>query len=492
MSFLSSVLPLAQRLANRVAGILSPRALRALLKPTSDPGRERYRRASITASATLVQKALTIVISFASVPLTVHYLGVERYGVWLTISSLLVWMAITDFGLSGNALVNVLSEAHGKEDRRSAQEYTSSTVWALSAVAALFAIAAIASFRFIPWNTVFKVSTVPPHELALACGLTIAFFIIGLPLSVQYSIYSAYQDGFLSNAWGISMNLASLIALVVVTRFHGGLPQLVLALSGTRTALGLINVYYMFFRRYRWLLPVYSAVRWHCLRRLFKLGAKYFVIQLGSLGMYQSQPMIITQIMGPAKVMIFVVAQKIITLPMDLVYMATAPLIPAFGEAKARNNWKWIRGAYRNATLAALAVGIPVTLAIAVAAKPLIRVWAGPAALPDTSLIIWLSIYNVIGVALMASGQLLIGVEKVNALVVSITLCSLGIIGLGILFGHFSGLSGVAMAMAVSKLLTFWPIQIWAVRRMFATNGGDLNEGKSEPAVQMRLSSETS
>ncbi len=125
-------------------------------------------------------------------------------------------------------------------------------------------------------------------------------------------------------------------------------------------------------------------------------------------------------------------------------------------------------------------------------AKPLIRVWAGPAALPDTSLIVWLSIYNVIGVALMASGQLLIGVEKVNALVVSITLCSLGIIGLGILFGHFSGLSGVAMAMAVSKLLTFWPIQIWAVRHMFATSGGDLNEGTNEPAVQMRLSSETS
>jgi len=477
---LSSVLPFAKRLISRVRGVFSPRALRALIKPNSDPGRERYRRVSVTASATLVQKALTIVISFVSVPLTVHYLGPERYGVWLTISSILVWMAITDFGLAGNALINVLSEAHGKDDRKAAQEYTSSTVWALSAVAALFAIVSIVSFRFIPWSSVFKVSTVPSHELELACGLTLAFFIIGLPLSVQHSIYSAYQDGFLSNAWGITINLSSLVVLVIVTNFHGGLPQLVLALSGTRTVLGLINVYYMFFKRYRWLLPVYSAVRWHCLRRLFKLGAKYFVIQLGALGMYQSQPMIITQILGPAKVLIFVVAQKIITLPMDLVYMATAPLIPAFGEAKARNNWKWIKSAYRNVTLVSVAVGVSITLAIAVVAKPLIRVWAGPEALPDTSLILWLTLYNVIGVALMASGQLLIGVEKVNALAVSVTLCSLSIIGVGIVSCYWSGLSGVAMAMAVSKLLTVLPIQLWAVRRAFATGEAQSVEATSE------------
>ncbi|HEV2274431.1 MAG TPA: oligosaccharide flippase family protein [Acidobacteriaceae bacterium] len=461
--------PLRMRqMISRAKVALNPTTLKGIFKSTSDRGKERYRKAGITASASLIQKALTIVISFVSVPLTVHYLGPERYGVWLTISSLLVWMAMTDFGLAGNALVNVLSEADGKEDQRAAQEYTSSTVWALTGIAAVFAIVAVATFRFIPWSSLFKVTTVAPHELALACALTLGFFIIGLPLSVQNSIYSAYQDGFLSNAWGISMNVSSLVALVIVTRFHGGLPQLVMALSGVRTLLALINVYYMFFKRYRWLVPAPSAVRWYCIRRLFKLGAKYFVIQLGSLGMYQSQPMIITQILGPAKVMVFVVAQKIITLPMDLVYMMTVPFIPAFGEAKARDDWKWIKRAYRNATLVSVAGGVPVLLAIAMVAKPLIRVWAGAAAVPDTSLIVWLSVYNVLGVILMATGQFLIGVEQVNSLALSITLCALSTIGFGVFLGRMEGLSGVAMAMAASKLLTFWPIQLWAVRRIFA------------------------
>ena len=63
-------------------------------------------------------------MGFVSVPLTVHYLGAERYGVWLTISSLLVWVALTDFGLAGNALVNVLSEAVGNDDRGVARQYS--------------------------------------------------------------------------------------------------------------------------------------------------------------------------------------------------------------------------------------------------------------------------------------------------------------------------------------------------------------------------------
>jgi len=359
---LSHALSYVKRTACRAKGWMNPQVLRLAFREHHNPGRERYRRASITASASLIQKGMTIAISFISVPLTVHYLGPERYGVWLTISSLLIWLAMTDFGLAGNALVNVLSEAHGKEDRQAAQEYTSSAVWTLIAIASLLAVAAIASFPYIPWGSVFKVTTVPPHELSVACALTLTFFIIGVPLSVQYSIYSAYQDGFLSNVWGISINVASLIALIVVSQFHGSLPELVLALSGTRTILALMNVYYLFFLRYRWLRPSPRAVRWHCIRRLFRVGFKYIVLQLGALGIYQSQPMIITQILGPTEVMIFVVAQKFITLPADMIYMVTAPLIPAFGEAKARHDWKWIRGAYRNATLACLAVGIPVIL----------------------------------------------------------------------------------------------------------------------------------
>jgi O-antigen/teichoic acid export membrane protein len=81
-----------------------------------------------------------MLMGIASVPLTVHYLGPERYGVWLTISSLLVWVALTDFGLAGNALVNVLSEAVGNDDRESARHYAASAFWALVTIALVIGV----------------------------------------------------------------------------------------------------------------------------------------------------------------------------------------------------------------------------------------------------------------------------------------------------------------------------------------------------------------
>lgn len=449
-------------------GYLRAEKLKGLLTKTSGSrGGERYRRAGITASSSFITKALNILISFLSVPLTVHYLGSERYGVWLTISSLLTWMTMTDFGLAGNALINVLAEASGKEDREGAQHYTASAFWALTGVGALTGIVSLATFHLIPWRRVFQVSAATStHELQLACALTLGFLVLNFPLSMLQSIYSAYQDGFLSNIWGIAGNSLALLALVIVSQTHGGLPQLVLALSGTRALVALANSFFLF-RRYYWLKPSPFAVRWHCIKRLFSLGGKYLVTQLASLGIYQSQPMIITQMMGPKYVVIFVVAYKIIALPMDLVFMATAPFISAFGEAKARHDWKWIRGAYKNATAASLAFGLPLLLVMSVFAKPLIRVWAGVEAMPSTPLILGLALYAALGISMMAAGQLMVGLEHVNALALALTLCALGIIGSSILVAPRWGLMGIALCMAGSKVVTYWPIQLYEVKRIF-------------------------
>jgi O-antigen/teichoic acid export membrane protein len=463
---------------------LSFQKLKALLtKSHANRGLERYRRAGITASSSFIAKALNILISFLSVPLTVHYLGAERYGVWLTISSLITWMSMTDFGLAGVALVNVLAEASGKEDRVGAQQYTSSAFWTLSGVSVLSGILSVAFFRYIPWRAVFRVSAATStHELQTACALTLLFFVLAFPLSIQFSIYSAYQDGFLANVWGIAGNAISLAALVVVSQTHGGLPELVLALSGTRCLVAIANVFFLF-RRYYWIVPAPSAVRWHCVKRLFRLGSKYLVTQLASLGVYQSQPIIITQILGPAKVVIFVVAYKILSLPMDLVFMATQPFVPAFGEAKARQDWRWIQDAYKNCVRASLAFGLPLVAVIGLTAKPLIRIWAGAVAVPSTSLIVWLSIYTFIGIVLMAAGQMMAGLERVDPLAISVTLCAVGVIGSAILLSPHWGLTGIAFGMALSKLLTFWPIQLREVRRILRSAKASMLEQVADPVV---------
>ena len=447
---------------------LNPSAVKALMaNEHGDRGRDRYRRASVTAGASFIAKALTLLISFVSVPLTVHYLGAERYGVWLTISSLLIWMQISDFGLAGNALINVLSEADGSDDRQAARNYTASAFWALTAIAVMLGVISLLTFHAIPWQTVFRVSDISKGELKAACALTLIFFVFNIPFSLLPSLYNGYQDGYFANLWSIIINVVALLSLIAVTQFHGGLPLLIASLSGTRVLVNVANAYHAFFRRYRWLSPAPSAVRWSCIKRLIKLGSKYMVTQLASLGIYQSQPMIITQLLGPSKVVVFVVTYKVLALPVDLAYMGTQPFISAFGEARVRGDWGWIKGAYKRTTLATIALGLPVAAAIALAAEPLINIWAGPSAIPDGYVVLWLFVYTVIGVSLTPTGQMLCGIERVEPVALSITLCAIGCVGLGILFAPWWGVAGVVFAMALSKLVTFWPIQVHAARKFF-------------------------
>ena len=253
----------AKRLLQMLKRSLTVDALKSFLtKRHGNAGRERYRRAGLTASASFISKALTIVISFVSVPLTVHYLGSERYGVWLTIGSLLTWMSMTDFGIAGNALVNLLADAHGKEDKRLAGQHAASAFWALVALSVSIGAIFLFTFHLIPWPTVFHVSSaVPAAELDRACAYSLIFFVVGFPLSMVSSVYGAYQDGFMANIWNIAGSAIALISLIVVAQMKGGLPQLVLAISGTRMLVGIANVYYMFFRKYPWLMPRPSAVR---------------------------------------------------------------------------------------------------------------------------------------------------------------------------------------------------------------------------------------
>jgi O-antigen/teichoic acid export membrane protein len=441
-------------------------AISQIRTASNDRRRERYRRAGLTASVAFLSQALTVLISLVSIPLTIRYLGQERYGVWLTLNSILTWLAMSDFGLTGNALVNVLGEANGADDKIMAREYASSALCALIAIMLGMGLLFLFAFARVPWQAVFHVSSgVSASELREACGLALLIFLLCYPLNMLNSLYSAYQDGFVGNIWTICGNVLALGALLAVTRMRGGLPSLVLAVSGIRVLVGFANAYYVYFHRYTWLFPSMSAVRWKHIRRLFVLGGKYLVAQLAALGIGQSQPMIITQTLGPAAVPMFIVPYRLVTLPQSLIFLATAPLVSAYAEAKARRDWGWIVGAFRRSMLAALAMGSALTVLAAAIAKPAIRIWVGSGTVPSNAVLIGLTVYSVLSIAAIPPGQMLWGLERVGVQAAALAVCAVVTVQLGILFTRSWGLTGLLVSMNLSFLATFCAAQVFELRR---------------------------
>src|SRR5690348_6591044 len=94
---------------------------------STDEGRsnERYRRAALTTATSLIAKLASVITFVVSVPLTVRYLGPERYGIWMTVASLVTMLSWADLGI-GNGLMTLISESHGKTDEEAARAYVSS------------------------------------------------------------------------------------------------------------------------------------------------------------------------------------------------------------------------------------------------------------------------------------------------------------------------------------------------------------------------------
>ena len=78
----------------------------------------------------LLIKICNIIINLAYVPLLINSLNQDRYGIWLTITTIVSWIAFFDIGL-GNGLRNKLAESIACKDEINARKYVSTTYGAM-------------------------------------------------------------------------------------------------------------------------------------------------------------------------------------------------------------------------------------------------------------------------------------------------------------------------------------------------------------------------
>ena len=66
-------------------------------------------------AGSLFLKCISIIISLQVVPLTIDYINPTRYGVWLTLSSIIAWLSYFDLGFA-HGFRNRFAEAKAKKE----------------------------------------------------------------------------------------------------------------------------------------------------------------------------------------------------------------------------------------------------------------------------------------------------------------------------------------------------------------------------------------
>lgn len=350
----------------------------------------RNTRAALTAASSIGAKGLAGVISLVSIPLTLHYLGTERFGLWMTIASLQAIFAFADFGLS-NGVLNTVAEAYGRGDFRLISRAVRSAVVLQGLVAGtLLAIFWLAS-SFIDWASVLHVSgpqAAPEVQPAILIFASI-FFLRSVVQVVQQAQYGL-QMGFVANAWTAGGNLLALLGLVLAARRHAGVPMLCLVVSGLPVASGVLNAAWWLITRLespRHFAPS-AAADGPLLGQMMRVGLLFFLLQVGAALNLGIDPLIVNQVLGPNAVATFAVVQKPFELLSILLLLLLQPLWPAYREAITSGDMAWVTRTFRRAMIATLAFSSCIAVIMAVGGPSLIRLWAGPSVHPSEALIV--------------------------------------------------------------------------------------------------------
>ena len=428
--------------------------------------RERRRRAALTALASMAARGVGIAAALITVPLTVRYLGPERYGLWVTISSLLAFLSFADLGM-GNGLLNAVAAAHGAGDEAAARRYVSSAFFFLLAVAAALGLAFAGAYALVPWPRLFNVrSPLAAVEAGPAVAVLVACFVANLPLGVVQRVQLGYQEGFANSAWEGMGSALSLAGLVLAVHARAGVPWLVLAAAGGPTIALLLNGYALFWRRRPALLPRPSYVSRDAGARVVRVGILFFVLQVVGATAFLSDNLIAAQIVGASAVTTYAVPKRLFDLQTVLCGLALAPLWPAYGEAAVRGDVAWIRAALRRSVGAVLLFTVLASAVLVVWGAPIVRLWAGPAVRPSFALLLGLGLWTVMLNVGTAASMFLNGVNAIRFQVGVACAMGVGAVALKVVLTRQYGVPGVVWGTLVAYgVLAIAPIA-WYIPRI--------------------------
>ena len=429
---------------------------------------ERYRRIAWSTLLSVVARLVAIAISFVTVPLVVGYLGAERYGMWLTLSSLVAILSPLDLGI-GNGLMQVVSDASGRDDRDAARRAVSTALVLLTAIAFGIAAVALVANPVISWARVFNVtSSQALAEAGPAALVLITIFAIGLPLSIAGVIQSASQSGFVTSLWSIAGSVGSLAALLAAIQARAGLPLLIMALAGAGLVAALLNGILLFGWQRPWLTPRLRDFRARVAGPLLRVGVLFVILQLAGAAAYQIDNLVIAQIMGAQAVQQYAIPLRLFSVAPTLLSFALLPLWPAYREALSRGDAEWVGKTLRRSIRLALLINVPAALLLVITGPFILNMWVGSAVSPTSLLLIGLGIWIVMNsfngpLAMLLNGANVIAFQAVCAILMAAANVALSVF----LVAHI-GVSGAVYGSIIAQAVFILLPSAWYVPRLLA------------------------
>ena len=322
----------------------------------------------------IIIKSIGIITSLSLIPLSIKILGEYKYGVWVIVFNIVTWVSILDLGL-GNGFRNIFTSYVAKGELRIARKYLGISYISSLIIAAASFIFLLIIIMGLDLPILLNIEQLGNAEINKLIVIALFFALLLMIVKLVDIVLLALHKPHLSVINSTISNLLVLIMLVLVKdKDQMNLAIFAIIFCGTPvlvTSLTSIFLYNGYLRKYA---PIFCASEMKYIKKIFRLGGQFFLIQTSMLILFSTDNIIISKLLSPNEVTVYNVILRYFGLISTFIGIILTPLWSVYTEAFVSNNLGLIKKII-NYQLLGFFILIPLVILWNVLADLIIPVW---------------------------------------------------------------------------------------------------------------------
>lgn len=337
----------------------------------------RNRNFYLSGFITIICKGIYFLLQLITVPFLVSKLGIENFGLYSVLISLLAFMSFADLGL-GFGIVNFLPAYISTNNTDKIRQVISTTFYLL-----LFCSILLLTFCFfcqvihLPIDRIINHSTsISPKSINNCFYIIALFFSVSLPFSIYQKIYHSYQQGFLVEIWALVGNVIGFAALLSVASKTKEVSYILICLQGTSCIITIL-AFFVVNKVKSLSFPSFRIADKKLALTLLKIGLGYLFMQLMYIVTNNIDNVILAKKVNLSTVTVYSSYIRLVyffTLP--FVFLIN-PLLPALNDAFVKEDLFWIKKKLSSFLHLFLLIGLVLGACFFLFSDFIIRLWIG-------------------------------------------------------------------------------------------------------------------
>lgn len=420
----------------------------------------QHKQSQAGARSSLVRKNIVMsflikgcsgLIQLLLVPMTLFCLGNYENGIWMTISSMLVWIDSLDIGL-GNGMRNRLAQELAHNDLHEARISVSSVYGMLGIIIVPATILMLLFVNTIDLYSALNVDANIIGDLQEVLSLSIVFVAFTFIFKAVGNVYMALQLPAVNNAL-VMAGQALVLVVVLVFRYTGIHSLLLVSIAYTLCPLivYLIAFPITFHVVCPALRPSLRMFRWKEVCLLLNSGIKFFILQICGVILFMSSNIIISRLFSPSFVTPYQIAYKYFSIVILLFTIIVTPYWSAATDAWERKDKGWIRSSMRKIQRIITCFAVMLLLMVVVS-NPVYKLWVGSGVQVPLLMSALMALYVFVIVFSMSYSYILNGLGVLNLQLICTVVAAVVYVPLAVVLSHVIGIDGILIALITVNL----------------------------------------